>query len=89
MRNFINFVPKYGTKIVKNMETVIINAEINKEDLPFVEKFLDFLKAKSIKIEEKDPTKMTKKEFFEMIDKARKEPSRRVSTNEIKEIFGI
>lgn len=55
------------------METVIIRAEINKEDLPFVEKFLDFLKAKSIKIEEKDPTKMTKKEFFERIDKGLKD----------------
>lgn len=55
------------------METVIINAEINKEDLPFVEKFLNFLKAKSIKIEEKDPTKMTKKEFFERIDKGLKD----------------
>lgn len=55
------------------METVIIRAEINKEDLPFVEKFLNFLKAKSIKIEEKDPTKMTKKEFFERIDKGLKD----------------
>lgn len=71
------------------METVIIRAEINKEDLPFIEKILTLIKAKSIKIEEKDPTKMTKKEFFAMIDKARKEPTKRMTKEERKAFLGV
>lgn len=71
------------------MNTATISAEINPADIPMLEALLKRIKAKSIKIEEKDPTKMTKKEFFEMVDKARKSPSRRVSTIEIKEIFGV
>lgn len=71
------------------MNTATISAEINSADIPMLEALLKRIKAKSIKIEKKDPTKMTKKEFFEMVDKARKSPSRRVSTMEIKEIFGV
>lgn len=71
------------------MNTAIISAEINSADIPMLEALLKRIKAKSIKIKENDPTKMTKKEFFEMVNKSRKSPSRRVSTMEIKEIFGV
>ncbi|MRQ23694.1 hypothetical protein D1J35_12150, partial [Riemerella anatipestifer] len=37
-------------------------------DVPLFKELLKKFKAKSIKVEEKDPTKMTKEEFFAKID---------------------
>lgn len=53
------------------MNTAIISAEIDAEYLPTFKVLLKQFKAKSIKIEEKETTKMSKEEFFAMVDKAR------------------
>lgn len=50
------------------MNTTIISAEINSLDVPLFERLLKQFQAKSIKIEEKDPTKMSEEEFFSKID---------------------
>lgn len=50
------------------MNTSIITAEINTSDIPLLEGILKKFKAKSIKVEEKDPTKMTKEEFYAKIN---------------------
>lgn len=55
------------------MNTATISAEIKTSDIPLLEALLKKFKAKSIKIEmPKDDAKMTKEEYFEMIDKASK-----------------
>ena len=54
------------------MDTVKISAEINSVDIPLFEALFKRVKAKSIKIERRDPTKMSKEEFFAMIDQRRK-----------------
>lgn len=69
--------------------TTILSAEVSTADIPVLEALLKKFKAKSIKFEEKDPTKMSKEEFFSKIDKARKSSSRKVSEKEIKEMFGV
>lgn len=46
------------------MNTTIICAEINSLDVPLFERLLKQFKAKSIKIEEKDPTKISIEEFI-------------------------
>lgn len=53
------------------MNTAIISAKIDAEYLPTFKVLLKQFKAKSIKIEEKETTKMSKEEFFAMVDKAR------------------
>lgn len=69
------------------MNTTIISAEINSEDVPLLEQLLKKFKAKSIKIEEKDPTKMSKEEFFAMIDRARKGKKHKISREEMKKML--
>lgn len=71
------------------MNTAIISAEINSTDIPLFETLLKRVKAKSIKIEEKDPTKMSKEEFFAMINKARKEPAKKMTREERKAFLGV
>lgn len=69
----------------KSMNTATISAEINATDVPIFEALFKRLKAKKIVIkQEKDDTKMSQKEFFAMIDKARKQPSRKVTIEELK-----
>ncbi|MRM86675.1 hypothetical protein, partial [Riemerella anatipestifer] len=58
-------------------------------DVPLFKELLKKFKAKSIKVEEKDPTKMTKEEFFAKIDKARQEPTKRMTREEHKAFLGI
>lgn len=55
------------------MSTVKLSAEINSVDVPLFEKLLKQFKAKSIKIEEKDSSKMSKEELFTKIDNGLKE----------------
>lgn len=69
------------------MDTVKITAEINSVDVPLLEALLKKFKAKSIKIEENDPTKMSRKDFFAMIDKRRKSPSVEISMEEMQKIL--
>ena len=57
------------------MSTAIISAEIDAEFLPTFKVLLKQFKAKSIKIEEKDTTKMSKEEFKTMLDNAEKTKS--------------
>ncbi|MBT0574304.1 hypothetical protein PG294_09850 [Riemerella anatipestifer] len=71
------------------MNTSIITAEIKTSDVPLFKELLKKFKAKSIKVEEKDPTKMTKEEFFAKIDKARQEPTKRMTREEHKAFLGI
>lgn len=71
------------------MNTAIISAEINSTDIPLFEAFLKKIKAKSVRIEEKDPTKMSKEEFFAMVDKARKEPTKKMTREERKAFLGV
>lgn len=55
------------------MNTITMTAEINKEDVSFFQTLLQKFKAKKVVFEEKDPAKMSKEEYFAMIDKARAE----------------
>lgn len=55
------------------MNTAIISAEINSADIPMLEALLKRIKAKSIKIEEKDTYS---EEFAKKIRQARKERQR-------------
>lgn len=72
------------------MSTAIITAQINSEDIPLLKELLKKFKAKSIEVkEEKDPTKMSKEEYFAMIDRARKEPTRRMTREERKAFLGV
>lgn len=70
------------------MSNVILSAEINSNDVPLFEKLLKQFKAKSIKVEEKDPTKMSKEEFKEMLDNAEKEKSN-VTINSKEELSNL
>lgn len=53
------------------MSISVVNFEIDTINIPMIEEFLKKIKAKAIKVEEKDPTKMSKEEFFAKIDRAR------------------
>ncbi len=70
------------------METVTISAEIKVSDIPLLKELLKKFKAKSIKVEEKDPTKMSKEEFKEMLDNAEKEKSN-VTINSKEELSNL
>lgn len=65
------------------MNTTIFQAEINNSDLELVQSFLKRLKAKNIIIK-KDDTKMTKDQYFRMIDEARKEKTTRMTVEEMR-----
>ena len=54
------------------MNTSIVNIEMQTSDIPALKDFLKKFKTSSIKIEEKDPTKMSKEEFKAMLDNAEK-----------------
>ncbi|MDY3538405.1 hypothetical protein PG275_10385 [Riemerella anatipestifer] len=69
------------------MNTSIITAEIKTSDIPLLEEILKKFKAKSIKVEEKDPTKMTKKEFFAKIDRARAGKKVKMSREEMTKLL--
>ena len=69
------------------MDTVKISAEINSVDIPLFEALFKRVEAKSIKIEEKDPTKMSKEEFFAKIDKARAGKKIRMSREEMRKML--
>ena len=69
------------------MDTVKITAEINSVDVPLFEALFKRVEAKSIKIEEKDPTKMSKEEFFAKIDKARTGKKIRMSREEMRKML--
>lgn len=69
------------------MDTVKISAEINSVDIPLFEALFKRVKAKSIKIERRDPTKMSKEEFFAMIDKRRKSKSIEMSMEEMQKFL--
>ena len=71
------------------MDTVKITAEINSVDVPLLEALLKKFKAKSIKIEENDPTKMRRKDFFAMIDKRRKSKSIKMSMEDMQDLLVI
>lgn len=57
------------------MNTAIVNIEMQTSDIPALKDFLKKFKTSSIKIEEKDPTKMSKEEFKTMLDNAEKTKS--------------
>jgi hypothetical protein len=57
------------------MNTSIVNIEMQTSDIPALKDFLKKFKTSSIKIEEKDPTKMSKEEFKAMLDNAEKTKS--------------
>lgn len=71
------------------MDTVKISAEINSVDIPLFEALFKRVKAKSIKIERRDPTKMSKEEFFAMIDKRRKSKSIKMSMEDMQDLLVI
>ena len=58
------------------MNTSIVNIEMQTSDIPALKDFLKKFKTSSIKIEEKDPTKMSKEEFKAMLDNAEKTKSK-------------
>ena len=57
------------------MNTAIVNIEMRTSDIPALKDFLKKFKTSSIKIEEKDPTKMSKEEFKAMLNNAEKTKS--------------
>ena len=69
------------------METVIIKVEIKREDLSIIEAILKKFQAKSLKIEETDPARMTKEEYFGMIDEARKGKKKKMSREEMRKLL--
>lgn len=71
-----------------DMETTILKAEIKNSDLHIIESLLKRLKAKNISFEKvEDDTKMSKKEYFAMIDKARKGKKVKMSREEMKKML--
>ncbi len=72
----------------KEMNTARITVEIKESDLSFFETFLKKIKAKKINVEKiQDDTKMSKKEFYQMIEEASKSPKRELSKSELKEML--
>lgn len=73
------------------MNTIKMNIEFNDEFLPvFKSIFKQFeVKTEIIDKQEKDPTKMSKEEFFDMVDKARKEPTKKMTREERKAFLGV
>lgn len=71
------------------MNTAIVNIEMQTSDIPALKDFLKKFKTSSIKIEEKDPTKMSKEEFFSMIDSRRKRNFKKMSREERKTHLGV
>lgn len=70
------------------MNTATISAEIKTSDIPLLEALLKKFKAKSIKIEiPKDDAKMTKEEYFEMIDERRKGKDIEMSREKLRELM--
>lgn len=70
------------------MSVSVVNIEIDTTNIPMLEEFLKKIKAKAIKVEEKDPTKMSKEEFKEMLDNAEKEKSN-VTINSKEELSNL
>lgn len=69
------------------MNTITMTAEINKEDVSFFQTLLKKFKAKKVVFEEKDPAKMSKEEYFEMIDRARKGKKIKMSREEMRKLL--
>ena len=64
-------------------ESCLNTSKLYEEYLPTFKVLLKQFKAKSIKIEEKDTTKMSKEEFFAMVDKARAGKKTKASKQEL------
>lgn len=69
------------------MESIIISAEVKLEDANVLETILKKFKAKSITKKKKDPTKMSKEEFFHMIDKRRKSKNIKMNMEEMQKLL--
>lgn len=70
------------------MSTVILQVELKSEDVSLFQGLLKKFKAKSTVIkEEKDDTKMTKEEYFKMIDERRAGEKIEMSRDEIRKIM--
>ncbi|MDO5105605.1 hypothetical protein [Capnocytophaga sp.] len=70
------------------MSTARVTVEIKESDLSFFEIFLKKIKAKKIKVEKiQDDTKMSKKEFYQMIEEASKSPKRKISKDELQKML--
>lgn len=69
------------------MSVSIISAEINNSDIPKLKELFNKIKARSVKIEEKDPTEMTKEEFFAKIDRARTGKKIKMSREEMRNLL--
>lgn len=70
------------------MNTATISAEIKTSDIPLLEALLKKFKAKSIKIEiPEDDTKMSKEEYFEMIDERRKGKDIEMSREKLRKLM--
>lgn len=71
------------------MNTARITVEIKESDLSFFETFLKKIKAKKINVEKiQDDTKMSKKEFYQMIEEASKSPKTKLTKEKEIELFG-
>ncbi len=70
------------------MDTAILTAEINKSDIPFFKVLLEKVKARKVSFKEnKDDTEMSKKEFFDMVDKAMEGKAKEVSMDEMEKLL--
>lgn len=70
------------------MSTVTLQVELKSEDVSLFQGLLKKFKAKSKVIkEEKDDTKMTREEYFKMIDEARAGKKHKISREEMRKML--
>lgn len=71
------------------MTTIEIKNKLSKDKIKMVVDVLKALGITAVFNEDSDETKMTKKEFSEKIEKARKSPKIKVSASEQSKILGL
>ncbi|EGD33667.1 MULTISPECIES: hypothetical protein [unclassified Capnocytophaga] len=69
------------------METLIVHAEIQTVNIPLLEQFFKRINAKKVVFEKKDPTEMSEKEYFAMIDEAIQQEGKKVTIEELRQRY--
>lgn len=69
------------------METLIVHAEIQTVNIPLLEQFFKRINAKKVVFEKKDPTEMSEKKYFAMIDEAIQQEGKKVTIEELRQRY--
>ena len=69
------------------MDTLTVHAEIQTVDIPLLEQLFKRINAKKVIFEKKDPTKMSEKEYFAMIDEAIQQEGKKVTIEELRQRY--